>query len=68
MLANRIKGVLDFLISRSQCEFIQGRYIGEATRLIYDVMNYTENKQIDGLLMLIDFKKAFHSISWNFLI
>ena len=30
-------------------------------------MNYTENKQIDGLLMLIDFEKAFDSISWNFL-
>ena len=67
VLANRIKAVLDFLISRSQCGFIQGCYIGEATRLIYDVMNYTENKQIDGLLMLIDFEKAFDSISWNFL-
>ena len=30
-------------------------------------MSYTENKQIDGLLMLIHFKKAFDSISWNFL-
>ena len=30
-------------------------------------MNYTEQKGIDGLLMLIDFEKAFDSISWNFL-
>ena len=62
MLATRIKGILDFLISQSQYGCIQGRYTGEATRLIYNV-----NKQIDGLLMLIDFEKAFNLISWIFL-
>ena len=30
-------------------------------------MNYTENSNISGLLMLIDFEKAFDSISWNFM-
>ena len=30
-------------------------------------MSYTEQKKINGLLILIDFKKAFDSISWNFL-
>ena len=30
-------------------------------------MNYTEQKGTDGLLMLIDFEKAFDSISWKFL-
>ena len=30
-------------------------------------MNYTEQNGLDGLLMLIDFKKAFDSISWDFL-
>ena len=30
-------------------------------------MNYTEQRDIDGLLKLIDFKKAFDSISWKFL-
>ena len=67
VLANRLKGVLDSLISRSQCGFIQGRYIGEVTRLIYDVINHTEKSEIEGLLMLIDFEKAFDSISWKFL-
>ena len=55
------------MISRSQCGFIQGRYIGEVTRLIYDVINHTEKSEIEGLLMLIDFEKAFDSISWKFL-
>ena len=30
-------------------------------------MEYLENKQKPGLLMLIDFKKAFDSISWKFI-
>lgn len=30
-------------------------------------MNYTESKQIPGLIMLIDFEKAFDSVSWKFI-
>lgn len=30
-------------------------------------MSYTEVKNIPGLLMLIDFEKAFDSISWSFI-
>ena len=67
VIANRLKTVLDHLISRSQSGFIQGRQISEVTRLIYDIMNYTEKNKIDGLLMLIDFEKAFDSISWKFM-
>ena len=36
-------------------------------RLVYDIMEYLENKQKPGLLMLIDFEKAFDSISWKFM-
>jgi hypothetical protein len=36
---------------------IKGRYIGENSRHIYDIMHYTEEKDIPGLL-LIDFEKA----------
>lgn len=30
-------------------------------------MNYTELHRIPGLLMLIDFEKAFDTISWKFI-
>ena len=67
VIAARSKSVLPNLISTSQTGFLQDRFIGESTRLIYDIMSYTEGNNIDGLLMLKDFEKAFDSISWKFM-
>ena len=39
----------------------------ENLRVIYDVMKFTEEQKIPGLIMLINFEKAFDSLSWNFL-
>ena len=66
-IANRFKTVLDKLISKTQSGFISGRYIGENTRLIYDLMQLVEENNIPGLLLLIDFEKAFDSLSWSFM-
>ena len=66
-IANRIKPNLDSLIDKDQTGFIQGRYMGENTRLLYDLINHTEQKEIPGLLLLIDFEKAFDSLSWSFI-
>ena len=62
-IANRIKKILDNIISPEQSGFISGHYIGDSTRLIYDLMYFTEQNNIPGLLMLVDFEKAFDSIS-----
>ena len=66
-IAERIKTTLYKLISEDQTGFISGHYIGENTRLIYDIMHFTEEENIPGLLLIIDFEKAFDSISWNFI-
>ena len=66
-LANRLKTVLPKIISKAQTGFLENRFIGESTRLIYDIMAYVEEHDQPGLLMLIDFEKAFDSVSWRFL-
>ena len=66
-IANRLKTVLPKLINEDQTGFIAGRYIGENIRNLYDILHYTEKNQIPGLLLLIDFEKAFDSISWTFI-
>ena len=42
-------------------------YIGEAIRSILDVMEYTDEEKIPGIIPYIDFKKAFDSFEWNYL-
>jgi hypothetical protein len=42
--------------------------MGENTRLLYDLMHYLEENDLDGLLLLVDFEKVFDSIEWEFLI
>ena len=59
--------MLDKLINTDQTGFIEGRFIGENTRLVYDILPFTEEEHIPGLLLLIDFEKAFDSLSWSFI-
>ena len=66
-IANRLKEVLFLIISDSQKGFVKNRFIGENTRLLFDLMHYLEQNNIQGLLLLVDFEKAFDSIEWDFL-
>ena len=66
VIANRMKPYLNYLIDDSQTGFISGRNIADSTRLVYDIIHTTEKLNIPGLLVSIDFQKAFDSISWDF--
>ena len=65
-IANRMKTILDLFMNKDQTGFIKGRSIVENLRVKYDVMKFTEEQKLPGLIMLIDFEKAFDSLSWNF--
>ena len=66
-IANRIKKVLTRLIDSSQTGFIKGRYIGENIRLLFDIIEYTEEHDIPGMLLFTDFEKAFDSINHEYI-
>ena len=42
-------------------------YIGNNIRLMYDVIDYCNENNLPGLLLCIDFEKAFDSLDWNFM-
>ena len=65
--ANRLKTILLKLIHEDQTGSILGRFIGENIRTLYDLMFYCEKQSIPGLLLLIDFEKAFDSIALDFI-
>lgn len=68
LLANRMQCALDKIISHDQSGYIKGRYIGENVRLISDIISFTDNdNKQPGIIALLDFEKAFDTISWQFL-
>ena len=66
-LANMLHKVIAKIIVDDQVGYIKGRYIGENIRKIFDLLNYTEENDIEAIIALIDFEKAFDSIEWTFL-
>ena len=67
VITERIKPVLDTIIHPDQKGFVSGRYIGEAVRTVYDTIDYPKNNNKAGLLLCVDFEKAFDSISFKFI-
>ena len=66
-IANRLQNVLPKLINNDQTGFLKGRFIGENIRLTDVLINHTVACNIPGLLMFLDFEKAFDSCEWSFI-
>ena len=68
IMAKRIKGVLYEIVHLDQVGYIENRYIGEALRLIDDMIFYCNNYcEEEAYLIAVDFEKAFDSVSHKFL-
>ena len=66
-IATRLSKVLPDIIGREQAAFVSDRYIGDAVRTVADIIYLTKYRNIPGLLMNIDFEKAYDSIDHDFL-
>ena len=66
-ITNRLKTVIQDIISPSQSAYIKGRFIGENSRLVYDIVDDLNSKNRSGLILAADFEAAFESVSWSFL-
>ena len=67
VIANRMQNALPTLIHFNQSGFIKNRFIGDTIRTILDIIDYTDKYNKQGLLMMIDFEKAYDSVEWSFL-
>ena len=68
VLAARIKEVPPSIIHHNQTKYIKDRYrfIGETVRSIFDIMDFTLDENISGLMIFRDCHKAFDSLEWDF--
>jgi len=67
VITKRLKKVLTLLINPDQTGFIKGRYIGQNIRLINDILEQTKLRNIPGILLQLDFRKAFDTIECEFI-
>ncbi|CAI5478761.1 unnamed protein product [Closterium sp. Yama58-4] len=67
VLADRLKKVLHNVISPEQYGFIPGRKLTDAVALVADIIDAAKNGNKDWHLLLVDFQKAFDSVSRSFI-
>jgi hypothetical protein len=69
ILANRLKAALSEIISPSQLTFLPNRLISDAILLTQELLhNYHLDKSPPRCALNVDLKKAFDTVSWQFII
>ena len=66
-IANRLIKYLPKLIHSNQVGYVKNRIITDNIRTIIDLMEFLKNGNLSGILINIDFEKAFDSVDWTFL-
>ncbi|KAJ9537397.1 hypothetical protein OSB04_030130 [Centaurea solstitialis] len=67
VLAERLKGVLDTVVSKNQTAFVKGRNILDGPLLVNEVIHWAKRIKKKLLIFKVDFAKAFDSLNWSFL-
>ena len=68
ILANRLECYLGKIIGSSQSGFIKGRQISESILIANEIEHSMKCGKIKGIILKLDFEKAFDSVDWNFLL
>ena len=66
-MALRIKQVIHRFIHCDQTAYVQGRNIGEAIRMIDDMLEYVGRISEEGILFAVDIEKAYDSVDYSFI-
>ena len=55
------------MISHDQTAYIKERFIDNNVRLLSDIIDYCNLAKQNGILLSVDFEKAFDTVEWNFM-
>ena len=64
-LVDRWKQVLPSIINNDQTGFVKGRVINSNIQRALNLFDHCKEKNINGLMVNIDFEKAFDSAEWH---
>ena len=66
-LNNILIKVADRLISPNQTMFIKGRFILESVVTAHEIIHYIHKNKQSGVILKLDYEKAYDRVSWAFL-
>jgi hypothetical protein len=55
------------VIGPSQSAFLPGRYILDGAVILHETLHELKKKKLDGVVLIIDFEKAYDKVNWHFL-
>ena len=64
---NRITEVAQKVVSPTQTAFMPGRHILEGVLILHETIHELHRKKMNGVLLKIDFEKAYDKVQWPFL-
>lgn len=67
ILAKRLTRVAELLIRDSQIAFVPGRFILDGVVVLHEVIHDISSKNKQGIILKLDFKKAYDKVQWSFL-
>ena len=67
VLATRLSGHMKSLVSDTQSGFIKGRQSSESILVVKEVAHSLQKNKCKGVILKLDFEKAFDTINWDFL-
>jgi hypothetical protein len=64
---NRISKIAEKVIRPTQTAFMPGRHILEGVVILHETIHELHRKKLDGVLLKLDFEKAYDKVKWSFL-
>ena len=63
----RLNSVADHVVRPTQTAFMQGRNILDGVVILHETVHEMHRKKLNGVILKIDFEKAYDKVKWSFL-
>ena len=63
----RLNSVADHVVRPTQTTFMQGRNILDGVVILHETVHEMHRKKLNGVILKIDFEKAYDKVKWSFL-